>query len=620
MRHLDQMSKKKNYISEHPIDLVADFYSQEKLNINEIIRAKKASIQAVATYSLAPYRGSFGFEQRKHLLHRTMVGLCKRHLDDLQNLDLQASLDLILTPESLDEPINNYYHQLSAADYKERYTSTDVLPGEPFIHRAYANNDLNELEQFGQERYTAIISWVNQHLYKQKTSIHWKLFVFLHNLVPTRCFNLGHKAAFIYIKLLFESCFGSYKKFIYDVTLDPSMLDFLNLALSQKDTPDENYAREVQELFTVGKRPFAKFTEKDVREIARALVGWTYDYEKLVFSEGTDPQVVFEDFNHDVGDKEFSTFYNNQKIKGKSGEEGQQELQEVVDMIFNTEESGIYLCRRLYQFFVYPVLTPEIEDQIIKPLAQVFTDHNHSLIAVLRVLLGSEHFFDPAIPNSIIKSPLDYNMGMLKELDITSGDRTYWDGNEVHHEIFNPNHPAFSDQEIDQTTLSYNLFGQSLHWSNYKQGLQLFTPPNVSGWPAFYQEPVYDMFWINSSTIKSRKQAAHWFRWGLWLYNYEDQGVNFKYNLHKYLKTYRNPADLDEFLKEFNERLCGAPIDESTIEMLRNELLGNMDDMHWKEYILAFLEDPSKENLSAIQWRFDNVFFQFFELSVYHIH
>ena len=51
------------------------------------------------------------------------------------------------------------------------------------------------------------------------------------------------------------------------------MLDFLNLALSQKETPDENYAREVQELFTVGKRPFAQFTEKDVREIARALVG-----------------------------------------------------------------------------------------------------------------------------------------------------------------------------------------------------------------------------------------------------------------------------------------------------------------------------------------------------------
>ncbi|GIR82163.1 MAG: hypothetical protein CM15mP83_8890 [Flavobacteriaceae bacterium] len=75
-------------------------------------------------------------------------------------------------------------------------------------------------------------------------------------------FELGHKAAFLYIKLLFESCFRSYKDFIYDVTLDPSMLDFLNLALSQKDTPDENYAREVQELFTVGKRPLRNLLKR----------------------------------------------------------------------------------------------------------------------------------------------------------------------------------------------------------------------------------------------------------------------------------------------------------------------------------------------------------------------
>jgi uncharacterized protein (DUF1800 family) len=431
---------------------------------------------------------------------------------------------------------------------------------------------------------------------------------------------LGHKAAFLYIKLRFEACFGSYKEFIYKVTLDPSMLDFLNLALSQKETPDENYAREVQELFTVGKRPFAQFTEKDVREIARALVGWTYDYEKLVFSEGTESHVFFDDYNHDVGDKTFSSFYNNQTIKGKSGMDGQQELQEVVDMLFSTEESGIYLCRRLYQFFVYPVLTPEIESQIITPLAQVFKDNDHSLVAVLRVLLGSEHFYDTAIPNSIIKPPIDFNMGMLKELEITSGYLTYWDGNEVQYEKFNPNHPAFLEQEIDQTTLSHNLFGQSLHWSSYNQGMQLFTPPNVSGWPAFYQEPVYDMFWINSSTIKSRKQAAHWFRWGLWLYSYEDQGVSLKYDLHSYLSTYRNPADFEDFIDEFNQRLCGAAINESTVQMLKNELLGNLNDIHWEEYITAFLDNPSKDNLSSIQWRFDNVLFRFFELSVYHIH
>ena len=157
--------------------MVADFYSQKKLNVDEIVRVKSKHT-AVVNYSLAPYTGSFGFEQRKHLLNRTMVGLCKRHLDDVENLDLQQSLDLILTPELFDEPVNNYYHQLSASDYKDLYTSDDVPPGEPFINRAYADNDSEELEQFGQERYTAIISWINQRIYKQDTSIHWKLLFF----------------------------------------------------------------------------------------------------------------------------------------------------------------------------------------------------------------------------------------------------------------------------------------------------------------------------------------------------------------------------------------------------------------------------------------------------------
>ena len=71
----------------------------------------------------------------------------------------------------------------------------------------------------------------------------------------------------------------------YNVTTNPAMLIYLNLALSRKETPDENYAREVQELFTVGKRPFSKYTEEDVREIARALVGWHIDYE-AIFEEG----------------------------------------------------------------------------------------------------------------------------------------------------------------------------------------------------------------------------------------------------------------------------------------------------------------------------------------------
>ena len=96
--------------------------------------------------------------------------------------------------------------------------------------------------------------------------------------------------------------------------------------------------------------------------------------------------------------------------------------------------------------------------------------------------------------------------------------------------------------------------------------------------------------------------------------------MSLKYDLHRYLSTYRDPADFEDFLNEFNQRLCGAPVNESTVQMLKSELLGNLNDLHWKEYITTFLDNPSKDNLNSIQWRFDKVLFRFFELSVYHIY
>ena len=123
-------------------------------------------------------------------------------------------------------------------------------------------------------------------MYSQPTSISWKFFLFLHNLTPVQSFG-GNKTIYAHLRLIFEGPFRSYKDFIYDLTMDPSMLEYLNLRLSRKETPDENYAREVQELFTVGKRPFSRYTEGDVQAAARLLVGWDFDWEKSIYGDGS---------------------------------------------------------------------------------------------------------------------------------------------------------------------------------------------------------------------------------------------------------------------------------------------------------------------------------------------
>ena len=611
---LNFMDQKEKIFNNKSVDLVKDFYDQDidHKALEKALTQRKKTAKGFKNLSLDPYSGVFGDAQKKHLLNRTMVGYCHRHHKDLDGLSLEESIDLIFKEDEFKEPVNIYYWEKNAQQYKERYESDDVGPNEPFIHRPYKKLRPTFEEQFGGERNAAINWSIYDGFYNQKTSIHWKLFFFLHNLVPTQSFNLlGHKGAYNYFKLLFNSCFGSYKEFIYNVTIDASMLSYLNLYLSQKETPDENYAREVQELFTVGKRPFSEFTEKDVREIARALVGWTHSYEEIVYDEGNNNIPVFDPWNHDTGDKFFSSFYANKVIIGREGEAGKEELQEVVDMLFENEKNAIYIARRLYQFFVYPALTEEIEEKIIQPLARIYKDNNYSLVEPLKVLLKSQHFFENQIENSLIKSPIEFAMSLLKEVDlINQGVLHHWNGSEQYYSLYEEDY--FGEKEKDRSFLKYKLT-QALNWY-YGQdlGLSISNPPSVSGWPAFYQEPVYDLFWINSSTLPRRiKLMRDYLRWGAWLNVFiGNEGVQMRYNLVEYLKTYKNPSSISMFIDELIFRFLGGETSTNTKNKIYQALLGDINEIHWSEEINNIISSSteSKGSYKHIEWRLGNAF------------
>ena len=601
------------------IDLVKDFYAQD-IDFKSLLSAKKAA-KKVTNYSLNTFSGAFGEAEKRHLLNRALIGNAKRHMDDLDNLSLEQSLSLLFTTEEIGEPINDYYYKMNAQQYQERYGSEDVAPGAPFISRAY-NRDLppGSEEQFGGERNGAIRTWLHNAMFNQNTSIHWKLFLFLHNLVPTTAFDMfGHKTAYNYTKLLFDSCFGSYKQFIYDITIDSSMLIYLNLYLSQKETPDENYAREVQELFTVGKRPFAQFSESDVREIARALVGWNTDYDSLVYEEGHEETSWFQDWNHDTGDKFFSEFYNNTVIRGRSGQEGEEELAEVIDMLFETDESCIYIARRLYQFFVYPNLTDEIESQIIRPLADVFRNSNFSLVETLKVLLKSEHFFDAGNRNNLILPPYEFAFKLMKEVSIFGGNLVHWDGNTLHDEISDPNY--FPEALKDQTTLSARVW-DNIRWHVSNLGMEILEPPSVSGWPAYYQAPVYDLFWINTNTLKSRKQLAQSvLQWGIWL-NYDIGGnsVNLNFNCLDFIREFENPYNLDAFIDELNKRFLVDDMSQITKDRIKRAFLNGIDENHWEEEMRIIITDNLNPFLTGIQNKITNGLSLYSMLGEFHLH
>ena len=592
------------------IDLVKQFF-KEDIDFEKLLNQKENTRKRVSTYSLDPYDSDLSYREKCHLLRRSLVGVSKRHLDDLEELNFDQIFEKIFSSETLEEPTNNYYYERSNEEWNTIYGRDDVLPGETFVNNASTQrNENDEWENGDWVRRQCIQKHMFMNIYNQDTSIHWKIFLFLHNLVPTDGGQgADNKGLWSYYKLIFDSCFTSYKEFVFNITVNPSMLIYLNLASSNKDTPDENYAREVQELFTVGKRPFSMFTEDDVSEAARLLVGYSVRWESV--HENREITYNIDRWNHDTGDKQFSSFYGNRKIQGRDTPDGMiEELREFVDMLFYPEQTKLYISRRLYQFFVNPVVTEEIEQNIIVPLSEVFENSNYSLTDTLKVLLKSKHFFDESNFYSIIKSPFDYVFGIFKELDILNGVIRNYEQEQENNGSF-----SIPDRLSNPDTLKFYILN-SFDWTLNNQAMSLGQPPSVSGWPPFYQKPVYDLFWINSVTLKNKIDTVETAcKWGLWM----EDSYHMTCDKMDYLFTYDNHEDVDDLLEEMSERLLSGDISEQDKERIISSSFNGANKMHWTELVRDF-KNGNDDAKWEIQGIFENIMFQVFSLGEYNLY
>jgi uncharacterized protein (DUF1800 family) len=274
-------------------------------------------------------------------------------------------------------------------------------------------------------------------------------------------------------RLLRQYALGNFKELVKLVTRDPAMLKYLNGNANTKKAPDENYGRELQELFTVGKGPGSKYTEDDVKAAARILTGFRIDNKLLPAIQG-----IFDPGRHDTGDKQFSAFYNNTVIKGRKNKEGEQELDDLLNMIFAQPEVARFICRKLYRYFVYHAIDGQTEKDIITPLADTFRKNNYEIKPVLEQLLSSRHFFDMSNRGAVIKSPVDLTVGLCREFGI--------------------NFPEGSNY-----VALYGLWN-NIQTTTAQMQQNIGDPPNVAGWPAWYQEPLFDKTWINSDTLPKR--------------------------------------------------------------------------------------------------------------------
>jgi len=576
------------------VDLVAQF-REENVDFSKIEQARAS--RAIVNSGLEPYFGNWGKEQKKHLLNRVITGYANRHLVDLNNLSLQKSLDLIFTPEKQPSvPVNDYDHEITKEE-TEKQLHFYVEPGKEYVFAPEPNNGSPW------PRHQSHDAWLFRNMANQSTSIHWRMVFFLHNLLAAGKGSV--KMLYQHYMTLFNTSFESYKTTIYKMTLDPTMLDYLNLQSSQKNNPDENYARELQELFTVGKGPNSQFTEEDVSEMARLLVGWQFSWESIRKTTGPITN-IFNEWNHDTADKKFSAFYSNRVIKGRKGQDGKKELDEAIDMLFSTNECALYLCRRLYQFFCYPIIDDIVEKNVIVPMADLLRKNNYELKVPLRALLGSAHFFDISFYNSMIKSPLEYTFGFYKEFDMNLFNTTT--GGDIPKRFSDP------------LTCNFYKF-KNLQWEMSNIGLNYTDPPSVSGWPAYYQAPVFDLFWINSDTIAKRSNSGNGIaRWGAYLGSGDTKGnVHLQIDKIKFISSLKSPDNIDLVIDEIVDRIMSAPISDKAKARIKGSVLVGNAPSYYTQLYQSHMSKQTEETRSILSNRLENLFSALFQMGEIHL-
>jgi uncharacterized protein (DUF1800 family) len=244
-----------------------------------------------------------------------------------------------------------------------------------------------------------------------------KMSLFWHGHFASKTVNILFDQALL--NVIRENALGNFRDLLVNVSKSASMIQFLNNNQNKKTHPNENFARELMELFTIGR---GNYTETDVKESARAFTGWGANLQG-----GFD----FRPRQHDEGVK---TFFG--KTGNLSGED-------ILDILLAQRQTSVFITRKIYRFFV----NDKVDEEIVKQLATQFFESDYDIRALMISIFTSSWFFDQKNIGSQIKSPVLWLVGIRRQLPM---------------EIQNP---------LVQIVLE-RLLGQVL-----------FSPPNVAGWP-----------------------------------------------------------------------------------------------------------------------------------------
>jgi uncharacterized protein (DUF1800 family) len=395
-------------------------------------------------------KSAFDYRAAQHLLNRAGFGGSPEQVRALANLGLDEAVDYLFDDaENAAPPVQS--------DTFDRNIMRPLTDQEQrTIARARRAGDEATVDEFRRRRQEAqradrrqmreLQEWWLTRMIETPRPLQEKMTLFWHGHFATsyRAIEDSYHM-FMQNQLFRRHAVGDFGALVHGIVRDPAMLRYLNNNRNQRRQPNENLARELMELFTLGEGN--EYTEDDIKEGARALTGYTYEDDAFI---GLDSQSYRQ--RHDDGLK---------RILGKTGN---WDGDDFVDIILTRPSCAEFICWKLYRYFVndLPGVPDRRRRRYIGDLAEELRANRYRLKPVLETMFRSEHFYDPSNVGSQIKSPVQLVVQAIRTLDTPT-------------------------RSLTTLLTGCDLMGQNL-----------FFPPSVKGWDG-------GRAWINTSTLFIRQ-------------------------------------------------------------------------------------------------------------------
>jgi hypothetical protein len=403
----------------------------------------------VASLDAIPAK-DFSLDHARHLLSRAGFGGSPAQIRILTQWGLDRSVDsLVNFGKVKDEPVPDTLFRSDimrppTAEERTMQRRAAASRDEDTLASIRLRRQQAEREDRGQIREMQL--WWLKKMIETSRPLQEKLTLFWHGHFATSYRTIEDSYHMFQQNQLFrEHATGSFKDLLHGIIKDPAMLAYLDNNDSRKNRPNENLARELMELFSLG---VGNYTERDIKEGARALTGYTFSDDKFRFEKN----------NHDESTK---------TILGKTGAINGEGF---VDIILAKPACAEFICTKLYRYFVhnYPTGNKAFDEsakRVIMQMADRFRGNGYDIAKTLTTLFRSQHFYDQAIRAQLIKSPVDVVVGTVRTMNAPPRD------------------------------LSVLLDALD------RMGQHIFMPPSVKGWDG-------GRSWINTSTMFVRQNIA----------------------------------------------------------------------------------------------------------------